>query len=332
MKLRTKREATGSELKAVMKQGLSLEMLEKFNTMLAEGVQHEIEVEVDGHESMSSPSTSSSASASRRAAKGLSPPRGVFEEFAKKPRGEKQTPLFSSMYRKKAQDIPKSEVKKMVHKIMHRNARDVTLRSLRLQLQNALEADFSGCDALLQELLDEYHGVGSSNEDDFLAELRRLKAQREAEMPAKPAMPADNGDAGFAFRMSMGLLTNAEKQILKEKSAMHSQRLCRGFLARRQVARIRHEKQSEAAAILIQSSARRRAALRKLRRHHRAAVHIQTMVRKKLAQNRVSTIRSELRRISRARALVRDSSSLAIQRVFRGYLGRRTASRRKERG
>ena len=35
-----------------------------------------------------------------------------------------------------------------------------------------------------------------------------------------------------------------QEQVLKEKSAMHSQRLCRGFLARRQVARIRREKQS----------------------------------------------------------------------------------------
>ncbi len=76
-------------------------------------------------------------------------------------------------------DVPHGVIKKAIKEILHRNSRDVTIRSLRLQLQMALGADFSKCSDRISKIVDEINGVGSAKEDAFLKELLALKKARE---------------------------------------------------------------------------------------------------------------------------------------------------------
>ena len=71
-------------------------------------------------------------------------------------------------------------VRRAIKDILHRNSRDVTVRSLRLQLQIALGADFTGCDNIISRLVDEINGVRNGTDDAFLKELKALKKAREA--------------------------------------------------------------------------------------------------------------------------------------------------------
>ena len=76
--------------------------------------------------------------------------------------------------------IPEQVIRRAIKDILHRNSRDVTVRSLRLQLQIALGADFTGCDNIISRLVDEINGVRNGTDDAFLKELKALKKAREA--------------------------------------------------------------------------------------------------------------------------------------------------------
>ena len=222
-------------------------------------------------------------------------------------------------------DIPEQVIRRAIKDILHRNSRDVTVRSLRLQLQIALGADFTGCDNIISRLVDEINGVRNGTDDAFLKELKALKKAREAkklesseskgnlEKKQKPSTkhvenqetlkhvenqntpyvhknidPKQSSSSheldmksrkattpkittsmpDFEMRRKLGLLTNSEKQKLKEQAAIVIQCLARMFLAK---CEINKRKQLQ----ILQQRAN------KLRRE-KAAIAIQSCIRGKL--------------------------------------------------
>ena len=113
------------------------------------------------------------------------PPRQANQEKMREERG-----LFAAANKNgmpKGKNLPHSIVKKAVKEILHRNSRDVTVRSLRLQLQIALNADFSESGNLVEEIVNEINGTGSAKEDEFLKELMELKKAKRKLVNSDPA-------------------------------------------------------------------------------------------------------------------------------------------------
>ena len=158
------------------------------------------------------------------------------------------------------------------------------MRSLRLQLQNALGADFSsrGAGDLLKRIVsEEQEGAGAEAQQmSFLAELKALKAQRDKEkvvIKEKRALekegpsvsttqtkvqPQARVENDFERRQRLGLLTNTERLQLKEISTLHTQRLVRGFLGRRKAAK-EAQNQIDARAAAMEKAAAEKAAAEK---------------------------------------------------------------------
>ena len=148
---------------------------------------------------------------------------------------------------KSASSLPEAVVRAAVADVLHRNSRDVTLRSLRLQLQNALGADFSSdkADNMLKRIVAEEKGEApDAKQKSFLQEMEqaREKARQKriakennktkpTPSPSPSSFPTDI--SSLVARHKLGLLTNSERLALDEKLAAQSQRIVRGFLGRR---------------------------------------------------------------------------------------------------
>eukprot|EP00944_MAST-04C_sp_MAST-4C-sp1_P014997 g14997.t1 len=258
-------------------------------------------------------------------------------------------------------DIPEQVVRRAIKDILHRNSRDVTVRSLRLQLQIALGADFTGCDNIISRLVDEINGVRNGTDDAFLKELKALKKAREAKKlesseskvtfekkPQPSAKHVENQETlkhvenqntpyvhknidpkqssssreldmksrkattpkittsmpDFEMRRKLGLLTNSEKQRLKEQAAIVIQCLGRIFLAKCEINKRKQLK-------MLQQRAR------KLRRE-KAAIAIQSSIRGKLQRMKYL----ECLNMKREHEIKRRKACLVLQKYYRGRLGR----------
>ena len=258
-------------------------------------------------------------------------------------------------------DIPEQVIRRAIKDILHRNSRDVTVRSLRLQLQIALGADFTGCDNIISRLVDEINGVRNGTDDAFLKELKALKKAREAKKlesseskgnlekkqkpstkhvekqeilkhnenqktshvhkntaPKQPSFSHEldvksrkdstpkitTSMPDFEMRRKLGLLTNSEKQKLKEQAAIVIQCLARMFLAK---CEINKRKQLQ----ILQQRAN------KLRRE-KAAIAIQSCIRGKLQRMKYL----ECQNTKRQHEIKRRKACLVLQKYYRGRLGR----------
>ena len=265
--------------------------------------------------------------------------------------------LQRTMNKRIGKDIPEQVIRRAIKDILHRNSRDVTVRSLRLQLQIALGADFTGCDKLISKLVDEINGVRNGTDDNFLKELQALKKARDAKqakqatlkktkiqnekkqeeqktieeeekIPSTPpkieqkissSLPINinkkkkktmkTSMPDFEMRRKLGLLTNSEKQKLKECSAIMMQSLARMFLAK-----IELQKRKELKLLNIRAN--------KLRKNNAAAIKIQSHARARLQRKKYFQDQEKRRR----KILLEQQqkkASLILQKHSRGFIQRK---------
>ena len=254
---------------------------------------------------------------------------------------------------KAASSLPEDVVRLAVKDVLHRNSRDVTLRSLRLQLQNALGADFSSKKAenMLKRIVAEEKGeVPDAKQQSFLQEMEQArKVAREKRKASKAAAaaaaaekerkdqmkrslkepppsvavaaPASSLPAhirSLAQRNKLGLLTNVEQLRLNEHIAEQSQKIVRGFLGR-----IKYLKAKQQAEQLVKEQAERFA---KEQAEQLVKERAEQVALAKAAQQLKVKEEEEAKAEERRQQLVifqKKTASIDIQRVFRGWNKRR---------
>ena len=258
---------------------------------------------------------------------------------------------------KSATSLPEAKVRAAVADVLHRNSRDVTMRSLRLQLQNALGVDFSSkqADSMLKRIVAEEKGdTPDAKQQSFLLEMQearekaKLKRQQKAAAAAAAVTPTPVAVArpsafpadikGLTMRHSLGLLTNAETLTLNEHVALVSQRIVRGFLGRRRAHRCNVERAHQL------QRAKEQQLKEQLQQQQQQAQQLKQQAQQlqlaQLAQQQLATRRHrsaiEIQRVYRAwikrrfyiELIKRRRKNRAVrdlQRVMRGKLGRKKA-------